>query len=201
MRAHKLFPALAAVLLAAVAHPALADGRWCVSLGVGESVSELHGSAIEAAAYAQLHPLLGLGFEAGMAYMQLQTLEVVSFSAEPDGGNGSNRLASLTDGLTRNRGLYMGPALRVGQQLYAVASAGIYQFSDNDGNWLATRWGGSAGLGLTGKGRFSPRAEVRYRWSPEPVPNQVVLPYERLAAPHYNLDASAIVFTIGVDLR
>ena len=196
MRAHKLFPALAALLLAAVAHPALADGHWCVSFGVGESVSELHGSAIEAAAYAQLHPLLGLGLETGMAYMQIQRAPFLTYAVEPDGGIGGTRLASLTDGLTRNRGLYIGPALRVGQQLYAVASAGIYQFSDNSGHWLATRYGGSAGLGLTGKGRFSPRAEVRYRWSPDPATAP-----DGSAAPFPKQDASAIVFTIGIDLH
>jgi hypothetical protein len=191
MRSHRLFAALAPLLLALVAGPAFADGRWIVSFGVGESMSELHGSAIEAAAYAQLHPLLGLGFETGMAYMKLESEPVFYYPVEPGGGIGT-RLASLTDGLTRNRGLYMGPALRIGQQLYAVASAGVYEFSDNDGNWLATRWGGSAGLGLTGKGRFSPRAEIR----------SLVMPFERMAAPpHISQDASAIVFTIGVDLH
>jgi hypothetical protein len=200
MRSHKLIPALALLLPALVAAPSYADGRWTVSLGVGQSVSELHGSAVEAAAYAQLHPLLGLGLEAGMAYMQLHTTPFLTFPAEPDGGM-ADRLASLTDGLTRNRGLFMGPALRVGQELYAVASAGIYEFSDNDGNWLATRWGGSAGLGLTGKGRISPRAEIRYRWSPEPKREQVIPPFERLAAPAFARDASAIVFTIGADFH
>ena len=200
MRRHKLFPVVAALMFTLVARPSSADGRWVVSFGVGQSVNELHGSAIEAAAYAQLHPLLGLGFETGMAFMQLQGPPVVAFPAEADGGNGGAQLASLTDGITRNRGLFMGPALRVGQQLYAVGSAGIYQFSDNNGNWLATRWGGSAGLGLTGKGRFAPRAEIRYRWSPgetQPSALQFVGP----AIPAYKQDASAIVFTIGVDLH
>jgi len=201
MRAHMLFPALAAVLLAAVAQPALADGRWCVSLGVGESVSELHGSAVEAAAYAQLHPLIGLGLETGMAYMQLHRSPFLTYATEPNGGIGNTRLASVTDGLTRNRGLYMGPALRVGQQLYAVASAGIYEFSDNSGHWLATRYGGSAGLGLTGRRRFSPRAEIRYRWAPDPASQPMVIPFERIATPIVSRDASAIVFTIGVDLH
>ena len=200
MRSHKLFPVVAALMFAVVARPAAADGRWVVSLGVGQSVNELHGSAIEAAAYAQLHPLLALGLEGGMAHMRLQGPPSVAFPVEPNGGNGEAQLASLTDGITRNRGLFMGPALRVGQQLYAVGSAGIYQFSDNDGHWLATRWGGSAGLGLTGKGRFSPRAEIRYRWSPaETVPS--ALQFVGPAIPSYKPDASAIVFTIGVDLH
>jgi len=196
MRSNKLFPALAALLLAVVAPPAHAEGPWCVSFGVGESVSELHGSAIETAAYAQLHPLLGLGLEMGMAYMQIQSVPVMTFPVDQGGGTGGARLASVTDGLTRNRGLYMGPALRLGQQLYAVASAGVYQFSDNSGQWLATRYGGSAGLGLTGKGRFSPRGEVRYRWAPDPATAP-----DGSAAPFPKRDASAIVFTIGVDLR
>jgi hypothetical protein len=200
MRSHKVFPALAPLLLALAAAPASADGRWVVSFGVGESLSELHGSAIEAAAYAQVHPLLGLGFETGMAYMKLGSEPVVYFPVEADNGIG-NQLASLTDGLTRNRGLYFGPAVRVGQQLYAVASAGMYQFSDNDGNWLAQRWGGSAGLGLTGKGRFSPRAEIRYRWSPDPKTVPAALPFVGPPIPAYKRDASAIVFTIGVDLH
>jgi len=201
MRFHRLFPALAALLLALVARPASADGRWLVSLGAGVSVSELHGSAIEAAAYAQVHPLLGIGLETGMAYMQLRSIPIVSFPVEPAGGIGDTRLASVTDGLTRNRGLYVGPALRIGQQVYVVASAGIYEFSDNDGNWLATRYGGSAGLGLTGKGRFSPRAELRYRWAPDPATTPVAIPFERLAATRLNQDASAIVFTFGIDLH
>ena len=201
MRSHKVFPALAALLLAQVARPVHADGRWLVSFGVGQSVSELHGSAVEAAAYARVHPLLGLGLETGMAYMQLLSAPPVAFPTEAGGGIGNERLASLTDGLTRNRGLYMGPALRVGQQVYAVASAGIYEFSDNAGNWLATRWGASAGLGLTGKGRFSPRAEVRYRWAPDPEPDPVFRTFERLPGPHFARDASAIVFTLGLDIR
>src|SRR5215510_13461085 len=125
MRSHKFFPALAPLLLALVAGPAFADGRWTVSMGVGQSVSELHGSAIEAAAYAQLHPLLGLGLECGMAYMQIHRAAPIYFPVEPNMG-AAGQLASLTDGLTRNRGLFVGPALRVGQQLYALASAGVY---------------------------------------------------------------------------
>jgi hypothetical protein len=95
----------------------------------------------------------------------------------------------------------MGPSLRLGQQLYALASAGIYEFSDNDGNPLGTRWGASVGLGLTGKGRFAPRAELRYRWAPNPGPEQVILSEERLAAPSGSGSASAIVFTIGANLH
>jgi hypothetical protein len=200
MRSHKLFPALAASLLAMLAGPALADGHWVVSLGAGQSVSTLHGLAIEAAAYAQLHPLLGLGFEAGSACMQLPPLPVVEFATEPGGGIG-NSLASATDGITRNRALFMGPAVRVGQQLYAVASAGIYQFSDNGGHWLGTRYGGSAGLGLTGKGRFSPRAEMRYRWAPDHATQPMTVPFAGVAPPSVIQDASAIVFTLGIDLH
>ena len=199
MRSHRLISALF-VLLAATAPPALAEGRWCVSLGAGQSVSMHHGSAVEAAAYAQLHPLLGLGLEGGMASMQFGSPQLVSFPVEP-GGRIGNSLASATDGITRNRGLFAGPALRFGQQLYAVASAGIYQFSDNSGQWLATRYGGSVGLGLTGKRRFSPRAEVRYRWAPDPATQPLVIPFERIATPIVNRDASAIVFTIGIDLH
>src|SRR5262245_54895935 len=80
MHSHKLIPTLATLLPALVAAPAFADGHWTVSLGVGQSVSELHGSAIDAAAYAQLHPLLGLGLEAGMAYMQLRSATPVYFA-------------------------------------------------------------------------------------------------------------------------
>ena len=201
MRSHSLFPVLGALLVCLAARPASADGHWTVSLGVGESVSELHGSAIDAAAYAQIHPLLGLGLEAGMAYMQLHSEPIAIPWGARDGI--SNNIASLTDGLTRNRGLFVGPALRVGQQLYAVASAGVYEFSNNDGNWLATRWGGSAGLGLSGRGRFSPRAEIRYRWAPDPHPMQIVtFANERLAyPPTLDRDASAIVFTIGANFH
>jgi len=203
MRSHKLFPALAASLLALpalFAGPAFADGHWVVSFGAGQSVSTLHGSAIEAAAYAQLHPLLGLGLEAGSAYMQLHSAPSVVYPTEPGGGIG-NSLASVTDGITRNRGLFMGPVVRVGQQLYAVASAGVYEFSDNGGHWLGTRYGGSAGLGLTGKGRFSPRAEMRYRWAADHATQPVSLPFVGVAAPVVRQDASAIVFTLGIDLH
>jgi hypothetical protein len=199
MRSHKLIPALATLLPILVAGPASADGRWTVSLGVGESVSELHGSAVEAAAYAQVHPLLGLGLEAGMAYMQIHSAPPIAIPFEPGGGIG-NSVASLTDGLSRNRGLFVGPALRVGDQLYAVASAGIYEFSDNAGRSLAQRWGGSAGLGLTGKGRFSPRAEVRYRWSPGPM-SEPELTLVGPPVPGFRQDASAIVFTIGANFH
>jgi hypothetical protein len=188
------------LLTAMVAGPAFADGRWTVSLGVGQSVSEKHGAAIDAAAYAQLHPLLGLGLEAGMAYMQIQNAPPIAIPVEA-GGGAADRLASLTDGLTRNRGLFVGPALRVGEQLYAVASAGVYEFSDNGGHWLAQRWGGSAGLGLTGKGRFSPRAEVRYRWAPGPRPEPVYTFTGWPALPQARQDASAIVFTIGANFH
>lgn len=200
MRSHKLFRALATLLPLLFAGTAFADGRWTVSLGVGESVSQLHGSAIEAAAYAQLHPLLGLGFETGTAFMQLKDERIIAYAVEPDGG-AATHLASLTDGITRNRGLFMGPALRIGQQLYAVASGGIYQFSDNDGHWLATRWGGSAGIGLTGSSRFSPRAELRYRWAPDRETQPIVMPF---VGPPYRMaprDASAIVFTIGANFH
>ena len=200
MRSHKLIPALALLLPTLVSAPAFADGRWTVSLGVGESVSELHGSAIEAAAYAQLHPLLGLGLEAGMAYMQIHSAPPIAIPLEPGGGIG-NSLASLTDGLTRNRGVFVGPALRLGEQLYAVASAGVYEFSDNAGKSLAQRWGGSAGLGLSGKGRFSPRAELRYRWSPGPRPEPVYTFTGWPPVPQVRQDASAIVFTIGANFH
>lgn len=200
MRSHKLFPALATLLPVLIAGPAFADGRWTVSLGVGESVSQFHGSAIEAAAYAQLHPLLGLGFEAGMASMQLRDAHVIYYPVVPSGG-AATQLGSLTDGITRNRGLFMGPALRIGQQLYAVASGGIYQFSDNAGHWLATRWGGSAGIGLTGTSRISPRAEIRYRWAPDKESYPISMPFVGQPFQQAPRDASAIVFTIGADFH
>ena len=200
MRPRTVLP-LAGLLMFSGLATAHAEGRWCVSLGVGQSVSEHHGSAIEAAAYAQVHPLLGLGLETGMAYMQLPAEPELVFPADA-GGGASARLESLTDGLTRNRGLYLGPALRVGQQLYAVASAGLYELSDNDGHWLDTRWGGSAGIGLSGTGRFSPRGELRYRWAPDRKGVDLSPLFGRpMLDQRFKQDASAIVFTIGVDFR
>jgi hypothetical protein len=176
---------LLALVLAPAATPARAEGRWCLSLGAGESVSQRHGSALDAALYAQVDPLLGIGVETGFAYMNVDMREPswIAYPVESDGGPGST-LGSLTDGITRNRGYYLGPAVKVGDTVYAVASTGLYDFSDNAGGSLGTRWGASAGFGLSGRGRFEPRAEVRYRWVPDA-----------------SLGASAYVFTLGFHIR
>src|SRR5262249_30574864 len=151
-----------ALLLAPSAPPARAEGRWCVSLAAGESVSSHHGSALDAAVFAQVDPLLGIGLETGLAYMNLESrTPPVVFPVDA----GSGTVAALSDGITRNRGYYLGPAVKVGGALYAVASTGLYEFSDNSGQAQGTHWGGSAGLGVSGPGRFEPRAELRYRWA------------------------------------
>ena len=178
MRLHRLIPAVF-VLLVATAAPALAEGRWCVSLGAGESLSQGHGSTLDAAVFAEFQPLVGLGVETGMAYMK-------------DGPAGDRAIAwgpgtivgGLTDGITRNRGYYLGPALKLGGPVYAVASAGLYEFSDNAGRATGTRWGGSAGLGVSGPGRFEPRAELRYRWANDAASS-----------------ASAFLMTLGFHIR
>jgi hypothetical protein len=103
--------------------------------------------------------LLGLGIETGMAYMNDEPRQV---AYALDAGSA---LASLTDGITRNRGVYVGPALKMGSELYAIGSAGMYEFSDNQAHTTSMRWGGSAGLGISGHGRFEPTAELRYRWA------------------------------------
>ena len=178
MRPHRLIPALF-VLLAATAPPALAEGRWCVSLGAGESVSQRHGSALDAAVFAELDPLVGLGVETGTAYMN----DGPAFDRAIAWGPG-RIVGGLTDGITRNRAYYLGPAAKLGRSVYAVASAGLYEFSDNAGGASSVRWGGSAGLGLSGPGRFEPRGELRYRWAND--------------ATH---SASAFLITLGFHIR
>ena len=163
MRYRRSFP-IAALLLGALAAPAHAEGRWCVSLSAGQSVSANHGSALDAAFYAEVHPLVGLGIETGLAYMNDERrLSRGGPIVLPVDANGGAVIGGVTDGLTRNRGYYLGPALRIGQTVYAVASAGLYDLSDNSGHSLGTRWGASGGLGLTGPGRLEPRGELRYR--------------------------------------
>ncbi len=176
---------LPALLLAPAATPARAEGRWCLSLAAGESVSQRHGSALDAALFAQLDPLLGLGVETGFAYMNVDGNEpwIGIYRVGSDGGPATT-LRSLTDGITRNRGYYLGPAVKVGDTVYAVVSTGLYDFSDNWGDPLGTRWGGSAGFGLSGRGRFEPRAEVRYRWVHDE-----------------SFTASAYVITLGFHIR
>ena len=93
-------------------------------------------------------------------------------------------LGSLTDGITRNRGYYYGPAVKLGDTVYAVASTGLYDFSDNAGHDIGAHWGTSAGIGVSGRGRFEPRAEVRYRWVRDE-----------------SLSTSAYVFTLGFHIR
>jgi len=146
--------ALTSLILIASVAPVRADGHWSVSLLAGESVSNHHGAAFDARALAMVHPLLGLGIETGMAYMNVVPLALPYTIATEAGG-----------GITRNRGYYLGPAVKVGDALYAVASTGLYEFNDNAGHPAGTRWGMSAGLGLAGRARFSPSAELRYRWA------------------------------------
>jgi len=157
--------ALTSLILIASVAPVRADGHWSVSLLAGESVSNHHGAAFDARALAMVHPLLGLGIETGMAYMNVVPLALPYTIATEAGGGIGSVLASVTDGITRNRGYYLGPAVKVGDALYAVASTGLYEFNDNAGHPAGTRWGMSAGLGLAGRARFSPSAELRYRWA------------------------------------
>lgn len=154
---------LAGLLALAVVAPARAEGRWSLGLLAGESVSQNHGTALDARVLAQVNPELGLGIETGVAYMNQTFRPVLSIATSV--GNPGEALASLTDGVTRNCGGYLGPAVKVGNMLYAVASTGIYEFSDNAGHALGTRWGASAGVGLSGRSRFAPTAELRYRWA------------------------------------
>ena len=167
---------LPALLLSSLAVPVRAEGRWCLSLSAGESVSARHGSALDAALFAQVDPLLGIGVETGFAYMNAEGPQpIVALPAA---------LSGLSDGITRNRGYYLGPAVKVGDAVYAVASTGLYELSDNSGGAMGTHWGTSAGIGVSGRGRFEPRAEVRYRWVQDE-----------------SLSASAYVFTLGFHIR
>ena len=100
---HRLWP-YALALFVMNATPVRAEGRWCLSLSAGESVSNLHGSALDAALFAQLHPILGIGAETGFAYMNAEIPMVHGLEAS---------LGSLTDGITRNRGYYYGPAVKL----------------------------------------------------------------------------------------
>jgi hypothetical protein len=176
--------ALSSLILIAAVAPVRAEGRWSVNLSAGESVSQHHGSALDARALAQVDPLLGLGIETGVAYMtQPPGPPVLTYAAGPGGGIG-NALASVTDGITRNRGYYLGPAVRVGRTLYAIASTGLYEFTGNEGQFSGTRWGMSAGLGLTGHAHFAPSAELRYRWSQDA-----------------SSSATAWLFTVGLHIQ
>ena len=49
MRSRASLPLLALALFVTMATPVRAEGRWCLSLSAGESVSNLHGSALDAA--------------------------------------------------------------------------------------------------------------------------------------------------------
>jgi len=178
---------LAGLLLISSLAPARAEGRWSLGLFAGESVSQHHGAALDARALAMVDPLLGLGIETGMAYMSEESREPPSlvYPAEPNGGNGAaSQLSSLTDGITRNRGYYLGPAMRVGQSVYAIVSTGLYEFSDNAGQFTGTRWGYSAGIGLAGRRHFQPSAELRWRASQD--------------ASH---STTAIMFTVGLNIQ
>jgi len=169
-----------AIFLSTLAASVRAEGRWCLSLSAGESVSARHGSALDAALFAQVDPLLGIGVETGFAYMHSEAPPpILTF----EGGPG-RVLGGLTDGITRNRGYYLGPAVKVGDAVYAVASTGLYDLSDNSGGAMGTRWGASAGVGVSGRGRFAPRAELRYRWLLDE-----------------SLTTSAYVFTLGFHIR
>jgi hypothetical protein len=81
---------------------------------------------------------------------------------------------------------YLGPAVKVGDVIYAIASTGLYEFADNSGHVSSPtgRWGASAGLGISGRGRFQPAAEVRYRWSRDATN-----------------EASSIVFALGLHIQ
>jgi hypothetical protein len=173
---------LASALLLAGLAPARAEGRWSLGFFAGESVSERHGSALDARALARVHPLLGLGIETGVAYMNDQYREAPVFALSTDGPG--RALASLTDGITRNRGFYLGPTVKVGDVLYAIASMGLYEFSDNQDHVTSTRWGASAGLGISGRARFEPTAELRYR-----------------RAQDAGRRADAIQFTVGLHIQ
>ena len=181
---YRLSIPIAALLLGALTAPALADGRWCVSIAAGKSISTGYGSALDAAFIAELDPIVGLGIETGLAYMNDEPRYPGAIHFGPAGQNGDQVIAGLTDGISRNRGYYMGPVLKLGRTLYAVASAGLYEFSDNAGNPQGTRWGASGGIGLSGPGRFEPRAELRYR-----------------VARDDNSQASALQFTFGFHIR
>src|SRR5262245_66639622 len=110
---YRIILPLASLILLASQAPARADGRWCVGLLAGESVSQQHGSALDVRALAQVDPLLGIGIETGMAYMNDQTEQhPVAFPLTQ--GPGGQAIASLTDGITRNRGYYLGCAVKVG---------------------------------------------------------------------------------------
>ena len=172
---------LASVLLLACLAPAWAEGRWSVGLFAGQSVSTHHGSALDARALAVVNPLLCIGVETGAAYMNDEPRPGPPVLTAP-----GDALASLSDGITRNRGYYLGPAVKVGDVIYAIASTGLYEFADNSGHVSSPsgRWGASAGLGISGRGRFQPAAEVRYRWSRDATN-----------------EASSIVFALGLHIQ
>src|SRR5215831_11398995 len=135
VRSRILISCASALLLASQA-PARAEGRWSMGLLAGMSASQNHGSAVDGRLLAQANPRLGLGIETGLAYMNDVAISPPIYrtvSSDP-----GHALASVTDGITRNSAYYLGPAIKAGDALYAIASMGRYQFTNNDGHTTPT---------------------------------------------------------------
>ena len=150
------------LFLTVSAASARANG-WCFSLSASESISDFgpHGVGLDASLLAEVDPAIAFGLETGTAYMRDSPGSTFVMSWSPGATVGG-----YTDGITRNRGYYLGPAVRFGQSLYGIGSIGLYEMAGGDGRATDTRWGSSIGLGLSGKGRRESAAEFRVRFAP-----------------------------------
>ena len=182
---------IAALLLLAFALPARAEGIWVLRPALGESISGNggHGSAVEAQLAAEVKKDLWLGMETGLSYVQLSGNATGVFVTDLSGAGRAT--GSLTDGITRNREFFLGPVLRWGSTMYAIASYGLADVVENGRGSTSYMQGGSLGLGLGGAGRFEPSAELRYRW----VADSAAL------RPANGVAGAALTFTVGVSVR
>jgi hypothetical protein len=185
-----VFRALSALtLVCALPHAAAAD-RWSVRAAAGMAVADTRGSAIEASLMGEVRPDLRVGLEAGLCKMSL--------GPAPGGGTtvdaafGGGRLASsLTDGITRNRVFFLGPEVRWGSSIYAIASYGIADVRGNNGPADYIQ-GGSVGVGIGGSGRFQPSAELRHRFVADAPP---------FGSRRASEVGDALTLTVGLNLR
>jgi hypothetical protein len=181
----------ALVLLALLSTSATAANRWVLRAGAGEAVSIGRGSAIEASLVAEVKPDLWVGLESGLCKMQVGPsgpLHAIPFADASSVGRG---VSSLTDGITRDRVFFLGPQVRWGSSIYAVASYGIADVRGDAGGTSYLQ-GGSVGLGIGGTGRFEPSAEIRQRFVSDAPPFGERRP---------TVSGDALTFTVGLHLR
>lgn len=189
-------PAIVAVL-ALFASPVLA-GKMTLRAAAGQSINEFgHGTVLEADLLGQVTPWLAIGVETGVCYLRTRPLSIRTASGSTEVGA---IIGGYTDGVTRNRAYFLGPEIRVGQVLYGVVSAGVYDVGRDDQSTSGALGGSSVGIGLIGSGRFRPVAEVRYRSVGRREDGALVFP-AFAPAPIPLSNGSSTTFTFGVSFR